>query len=202
MRLTRASVIMAAASLMVVAAPAMATDGPADCRALLGARVDDVIEVNGLVARVQQIDIRTSKVLPRDGKYIIIPNSNLIGEKVVNWSHGSELTRLNINVAVKYGSDTALVRDLLYNAALRHPDVSKNREIIVRFEDFGDHGLKFSVFCWARKTWVVETLQSEIRFDIDQQFRTHGIVVPVPQQEMYIYPAGKDDTDPFRDSIR
>ncbi len=165
-------------------------------------KVGDVIEVNGLVARVQQIDIRTSKVLTRDGKYIIIPNSNLIGEKVVNWSHGSELTRFNINVSVKFGSDTVLVRDLLYNAALRHPDVSKNREIIVRFEDFGENGLKFSVFFWARKTWVVETLQSEIRFDIDQQFRAHGIKVPVPQQEMYIYPSGKGNDNPFSDTTQ
>jgi small-conductance mechanosensitive channel len=150
-------------------------------------KVGDVIEVDGLVARVQQIDIRTSKVLTRDGKYIIIPNSNLIGEKVVNWNHGSELTRFNINVNVKFGTDTSLVRDILYNSALKHPDVSKNREIIVRFEDFGENGLKFSVFFWARKTWVVETLQSEIRFEIDQQFRSQGILVTIPQREMYVY---------------
>jgi small-conductance mechanosensitive channel len=151
-------------------------------------KVGDVIEVNGLVARVQQIDIRTSKVLTRDGKYIIIPNSNLVGEKVVNWSHGSELTRFQVNVRVKYGTDTSLVRDILYNAALKHPDVSKNREIIVRFEDFGESGLHFSVFFWARKTWVIETLQSEIRFDIDQQFRYNGLQVPVPQREVRVSP--------------
>lgn len=149
-------------------------------------KVGDVIEVNGLVARVQQIDIRTSKVLTRDGKYIIIPNSNLVGEKVVNWSHGTELTRFNINVKVRYGSDTNLVKEMLYGCALRHPDVSKNREIIVRFEDFGDHGLHFSVFFWARKTWVVETLQSEIRFEIDKQFRELGIQVPYPQLDLHV----------------
>lgn len=149
-------------------------------------KVGDVIEVNGLVARVQQIDIRTSKVLTRDGKYIIIPNSNLVGEKVVNWSHGTELTRFNINVRVRYGSDTSHVKELLYGCALRHPDVSKNREIIVRFEDFGENGLHFSVYFWARKTWVVETLLSEIRFDIDHQFRSHGIQVPLPQLDLRI----------------
>ncbi len=149
-------------------------------------KVGDVIEVDGLVARVKQIDIRTSKVMTRDGKYIIIPNSKLIGENVVNWSHGSTLTRFNIKVGVKYGSDTALVKEVLYNCALRHPDVSKNREIIVRFDDFGDSALMFSVFFWAKKTWVVETLQSEIRFDIDRQFREHDIHIPFPQRDLHI----------------
>jgi len=159
-------------------------------------KVGDVIEVDGLVARVKQIDIRTSKVMTRDGKYIIIPNSKLIGENVVNWSHGSKLTRFNIKVGVKYGSDTALVKDVLYNCALRHPDVSKNREIIVRFDDFGDSALLFTVFFWAKKTWVVETLQSEIRFDIDRQFREKGIHIPFPQRDLHLMTV--PDKGPFK----
>ncbi|MCH2214685.1 MAG: mechanosensitive ion channel [Flavobacteriales bacterium] len=149
-------------------------------------KVGDVIEVDGLVAKVKQIDIRTSKVITRNGKYIIIPNSKLIGEKVVNWSHGSELTRFNVEVGVKYGSDTALVKEVLYNCVLRHPDVSKNREIIVRFDNFGDSALIFTVFFWAKKTWVVETLQSEIRFEVDREFREKGITVPFPQRDIHI----------------
>lgn len=156
-------------------------------------KVGDVIEVDGLVARVEQIDIRTSKVMTRDGKYIIIPNSKLIGENVVNWSHGSKLTRFNIKVGVKYGSDTAMVKDVLYNCALRHPDVSKNREIIVRFDDFGDSALIFTVFFWAKKTWVVETLQSEIRFDIDRQFREKGIHIPFPQRDLHLVTVPEKD---------
>ena len=156
-------------------------------------KVGDVIEMDtGLVARVQQIDIRTSKVITRDGKYIIIPNSKLIGERVVNWSHGTVLTRFKIEVSVKYGSDTNLVKDVLYNCALRHPDVSKNREIIVRFEEFGDSGLLFHLYFWAKKTWVVETLQSEIRFDIDRQFRKLNIIVPYPQRDLHIISPERD----------
>ena len=159
-------------------------------------KVGDVIEVDGLVARVKQIDIRTSKVLTRNGKYIIIPNSKLIGEKVVNWSHGTELTRFNVEVGVKYGSDTSLVKDVLYNCALRHPDVSKNREIIVRFDNFGDSALIFTVFFWAKKTWVVETLQSEIRFEIDREFRKNNIQIPFPQRDLHLITT-PSDKNPF-----
>jgi small-conductance mechanosensitive channel len=160
-------------------------------------KVGDVIEVQGIVARVQQIDIRTSKVMTRDGKYIIIPNSKLVGEHVVNWTHSSELTRFAIKVHVKFGSDTSLVKDVLYNCALRHPDVSKNREIIVRFEEFGEHAFYFNVFFWARKTWVVETLQSEIRLDIDRQFRKHGIQIPYPQRDLHIVQSSEGAPPPF-----
>lgn len=149
-------------------------------------KVGDVIEIEGLVARVQQIDIRTTKVITRDGKYIIIPNSKLTGERVVNWTHGAALTRFQVNVTIAAESDTVLAKEVLYNCAIRHPDVSKNREIIVRFENFGASGFDFIVFFWAKKTWVVETLQSEIRFEIDRQFRKHNIEIPNPQRDVRI----------------
>ncbi len=158
-------------------------------------KVGDVIEVGGIVARVQQIDIRTSKVMTRNGKYIIIPNSKLVGEQVTNWSHASVLTRFEVQTRVAFGTDTLLAKDLIYNAALHHPDVSKNREIIVRFEEFGESGLHFSLFFWAKKTWVVETLQSEIRFEIDRQFRKNNIRIPFPQRDIHVIP--REDHSPL-----
>lgn len=157
-------------------------------------KVGDVIEVGGIVARVQQIDIRTSKVMTRNGKYIIIPNSKLVGEQVTNWSHASVLTRFEVKTRVAFGTDTLLAKDLIYNAALHHPDVSKNREIIVRFEEFGESGLHFSLFFWAKKTWVVETLQSEIRFEIDRQFRKNKIRIPFPQRDIHVIPREGDSS--------
>ncbi len=155
-------------------------------------KVGDVIEIeDGLVAKVQQIDIRTSKVITRDGKYIIIPNSKLVGEQVVNWSHSSALTRFRIDVNVRYGSNTKLVKEVLYNCALRHPDVSKNKQIIVLFDNFGENGLDFRLYFWAKKTWVAETLQSEIRFEIEREFAENDIHVPFPQRVIHM-PKQKD----------
>lgn len=159
-------------------------------------KVGDVIEIDGLVARVQQIDIRTSKVMTRDGKYIIIPNSNLTSERVVNWSHGATLTRFSIVVRVAFGSDTTEVKDILYNCALRHPDVSKNKEIIVRFEHFGEFYFEFVVFFWAKKTWIVETTQSEIRLEIDRQFRKHGVQIPYPQRDLHFGAGARNPGSP------
>lgn len=149
-------------------------------------QVGDVIEFEGLVARVVRIDVRTSKIINRDGNIIIVPNRKLTSENLHNWSHGSDLSRFFVSVGVAYGSDVEKVRDILYSCALQHPDVSKNRPIQVRFEDFGESSLDFKVFFWAFRSWDVEFLRSDIRFAIDKAFRENSIQIPFPQRDLHI----------------
>lgn len=149
-------------------------------------KVGDVIELNGLVARVDRIDIRTSKVVTRDGNYIIIPNSTLTRDNLINWSHSSQMARFKISLRVNFGSDTQKVRQILHEVAENHPEVSTNRPIIVRFSDFGENGLHFELFFWAVQTWTIETIMSDLRFEIDRIFRREGINVPVPQRDIHI----------------
>ncbi len=149
-------------------------------------KVGDVIELNGLVARVDRIDIRTSKVVTRDGNYIIIPNSTLTRDNIINWSHSSQMARFKVSVRVAYGSDTHKVRQILNEIAENHPEVSTNRPIIVRFSDFGENGLHFELFFWAMQTWTIETIMSDLRFEIDRLFRHEGINIPLPQRDIHI----------------
>ncbi len=149
-------------------------------------QVGDVIESEGLVARVLHIDIRTSKVITRDGNIIIVPNRMLTSEKLNNWSHGSELSRFHITVGVAYGSDVEKVKKIMYQAALGHPDVSKNKPIMIRFEDFGDSALIFRVFFWAYRSWDVEVLKSDLRFAVNKSFQENGVVIPFPQRDLHV----------------
>ena len=149
-------------------------------------QVGDVIEFDGMIARVVRIDVRTSKIINRDGNIIIVPNRKLTSENLNNWSHGSDLSRFNIGVGVAYGSDVEKVRDLLYQCALGHPDVSKNRPISVRFEEFGESALNFSVYFWAYRSWDVEVLKSDIRFAINKAFKENGVTIPFPQRDLHI----------------
>jgi small-conductance mechanosensitive channel len=159
-------------------------------------KVGDVIEINnGIVARVTRIDVRTSKVITQDGNFLIIPNSKLTTDIINNWSHGNLLTRFNISVRVAFGSDTIKVREILYDCAIRHPQVSKQENIVVRFADFGDSALKFELFFWANQTWLVETVKSDLRYEIDKRFREEGISIPVPQRELRMV------TDPVKKDI-
>lgn len=149
-------------------------------------KVGDIIEIDGLVAQVKRIDIRTSKVLTRDGNVIIVPNRKLTSENLSNWTISNDLSRYNVEVGVAYGSEVEKVRKILYECALKHPDIEKTREILVRFDDFGDSALKFSLYFWSRRSWDIPILLSDIRFAIDREFRDHGVQIPFPQRDLHI----------------
>jgi small-conductance mechanosensitive channel len=155
-------------------------------------KVGDIIRIANpnsnepMVARVLKINVRTTKIESRDGNTLIIPNSLLTQSMVENWSFGSDLARFIIKVGVAYGSDTELVKNLLKQAALSHPEVNKSKPVIVRLIDFGDNALEMELLFWADQTWQVELHKSEIRFEIDRLFRQHNVRIPYPQRTLHI----------------
>ena len=150
-------------------------------------KVGDVVEMpSEEICKVEHIFIRTSQLKTLDGKIIIVPNSNLTKDNVINWSISEKVTRFHVSVGVAYGSDTQKVKDILYQCALKHPHVEKRRNIAVILEDFGDYSLQFKVFFWAKKTWEILNIKSDIRFAIDQAFRQNNIKIPYPQRDLHI----------------
>ena len=121
-----------------------------------------------------------------DGKTIIVPNSFLTKENIVNWTISDKITRFHISVTVAFGSDTQLVKELLYQCALKHPMVEKRRNIIIELEDFGEYGLKFNVYFWLQQTWEIISIKSDIRLAIDQAFRNNNIKIPFPQRDLHL----------------
>ncbi|MFT5601417.1 MAG: small-conductance mechanosensitive channel [Flavobacteriales bacterium] len=149
-------------------------------------KVGDIVEINGEIARVQKISLRTSHIKTTEGKIMIVPNSKFTEELVTNWSISDKVNRFHINVSVAYGTDTQLVKNLLYDIALKHPKVEKNREILIMFDNFGDNGLEFQLYFWAKQAWEIRVMQSELRFEIDKQFRENSITIPFPQRDLHI----------------
>lgn len=148
--------------------------------------VDDIIEVDEMVAKVKRIGLRTSELETRDNIIILVPNSKLVSDNVINWSHNRKFTRFRVSVGVAYGSNVELVRKLLYDATIIHPDVSNDKEPTVRFTDFGDSALLFEVLFWSNNMFEIENVRSEIRFTIDQMFRQHNVQIPFPQRDIHI----------------
>ena len=155
-------------------------------------KVGDVIEVqkfNGqanLVASVEQINLRTSKVKTTFDKILIIPNSQLTHESVVNWSLGKKVARFSILVTVSYGSDTEKVKTILMECARNHPRVAKSKDVIVWLKNFGSDGLEMELTFWATQTFAIEQHKSDIRFAIDHEFRKEGITIPFPQRDVHV----------------
>ncbi len=152
-------------------------------------QVGNVLEVDNIIGRVKSIQLRTSKVISRDGIIIIIPNHKFISENVVNWSNSSRATRFKIKVGVAYGSDVEKVRDLLLECALKNNSVikeSKDLSPIVRLIDFGSSSLDFELLFWSKNVFRVETTLSDIRFDIVKSFNTNNISIPFPQMDVHM----------------
>lgn len=158
-------------------------------------KVDDIVEIEGLVGRVNEIGIRTTKITSRDGIVSIIPNSKLVNDKVINWSHTVKSTRFDVMVGVAYGSDVELVKKVLLECAMESEHINKDPEPQVRFEDFGDSSLNFRLLFWTNRIFRVESLKSDLRFLIDKKFRENKVQIPFPQRDIHIVSGSLNKSD-------
>jgi len=148
--------------------------------------VGDIVELNNIVGRVNSISVRTSKIETRDRIVIIVPNSKLVSDNVINWSHKRDVTRFNIKVGVAYGSNVKLVMKLLVDAAKEHPDVVSNPEPTSRLIDFGESSLDFELLFFTKKMFDIEFIRSEIRVSIEEKFNKHHVTIPFPQRDLHL----------------
>ena len=127
-------------------------------------KVGDILEIDGDVVKIQDIGFRTSKGLNRDEISIIIPNSLITTNKVINWSHQSNLTRFKISVGVAYGSDIDLVCKVLEESTRQHKEISNELEIDIRFLDFGTSSLDFQILFYSENIFQIEKVIDPLKY--------------------------------------
>ncbi len=149
-------------------------------------KVNDIIEVNGLFCKVQRINIRTTTVLTRDDKYIILPNSTLTGNQLINWTHLHNTSRFEIRIGVDYSADISLAMKLITGVAGEHPLVVKDPEPYVRLFDFGNSSIDLVLLFWSDEIFRVENIKSEIRIKILEKLKENNITIPFPQRVVHI----------------
>jgi len=158
-------------------------------------KIDDVLEIDGDVVKIEGIGLRTSKALNRDDISIIIPNSLITTSKVINWSHQSKKTRFKIDVGVAYGSDVEKVIKILEESAFEHPEVS-NRELVeARLMNFGNSSLDFQLLFFSKNIFRIGKAKSDIRRIINKKFAENKVTIPFPQMDLHLRSntAGKID---------
>ncbi len=149
-------------------------------------KINDILEIDGDIVRIQEIGLRTSKGLNRDEISIIIPNSLITTNKVINWSHQTKKTRFRINVGVAYGSDVDKVLKVLEESALDHPDIHDKHLIEARFIEFNNSSLDFQVLFFSENVFRIEKVKSDIRKIINRKFIENGIKIPFPQLDVHM----------------
>jgi len=149
-------------------------------------RINDVLEIDGDIVKIEGIGLRTSKGLNRDDISIIIPNSLITTNKVINWSHQSKKTRFKINVGVAYGSDVDLVIKVLKESAMEHPELKDEQLVDVRFVEFNNSSLDFQILFFSESIFRIEKVKSEIRKTINRKLIENKITIPFPQMDLHL----------------
>ncbi|MFQ6537682.1 MULTISPECIES: mechanosensitive ion channel family protein [Aphanothece] len=149
-------------------------------------QVGDFVEIGDLQGSVESLGLRSTKVTTLDRVTIIVPNSEFLESRVINWSHGSPVSRLQVPVGVAYGSDTGAVREALIAACRDNPAVLKAPPPRVYFSSFGDSALNFTLLVWTREPRRQYEIVSDLNFRIEALLRERGITVPFPQRDLHL----------------
>lgn len=150
--------------------------------------VNDILEVDGIVGKVVNVGIRTTKIKTRDDKVMLIPNHFFMSDKLVNWTQNKLETRFSLSVGVAYGSDTSLVKKILVEVGGEHSKVLKKPLPEVLFQDFADSSLNFDLIFYIDDVFNEKKIKSDLRFMIDKKFRKNNIAIPFPQRDIHVIP--------------
>jgi small-conductance mechanosensitive channel len=147
----------------------------------------DIIEIDGMIGIVKELGLRTTKISTRDDISVILPNSKLTNQGVINWSHQNKSTRFHIAVGVAYGSDTRLVEEVLIKCLKEHHDVHAKPAPSIQFTNFGSSSLEFNANFHSSNLFRIEFTKSELRYSIDEAFRENNITIAFPQMDVWMH---------------
>ena len=144
--------------------------------------IGDVIKLDGEVGRVKEINLRTSKLLTRDGHTMIVPNHKFITENVLNWTHqDAQPAAFRILIRAAYDVDENQLTAVLHSVVLAHPDVmtqDPERQPQVALLEFQEKCVLYEVRFWTEKQFEADQVQSALRFAFLQEMRKLGIPFP------------------------
>ena len=153
-------------------------------------RVGDHVTIVDDEGDVQSINLRTTVVVTNDRVSIIVPNSRLVSQRLINWSYGDPRVRIEIPVGVAYSSDVDVVTGTLLRAAEGVDNVLTDPPPKVQFLKFGDYSLDFRLLVWTNRPRLHPQIRSDVNYRIEKLFREAGIEIPFPQTELRLREGG------------
>lgn len=151
----------------------------------------DIINLeNGVTGEVKKVAIRSTIIRTVNGDDVIVPNSELVSNKVNTWTYGDDWRRLTIPFGVSYASDPDEIVRLALEAAreveITREDVS--HPVCIFFEGYGDNSLDFSIKVWCRmfQLRALSGLRSDYYFSLFKKLKKAGIEIPFPQRDLHL----------------
>jgi small-conductance mechanosensitive channel len=150
-------------------------------------RVGDRIQLeSGEKGDVHDIGLRSTKILTFDNTLIVVPNHQIINEKVTNLSYPDPQIRVSINVGVAYGTDLVKAKKILEEICTANSDVLESPPPKAYFISFGDSSLDLKVVCRVAKWGKQWGVSEELRMEINRVFEEEGIEIPFPQSVVHL----------------
>lgn len=147
--------------------------------------VGDFIEWQGLSGYVAEISLRSTVIRTITERYIIVPNSNLVGDKVINWTYHNTKGWVSLPIQVAHESDPVAVIEVLMDSAYLEETVSLERAPEVYFVGFSEYSLDFQLWVWVTQIDRKYITESSLRFIIEQNLRQHGIKLASPRMDLW-----------------
>ncbi len=167
-------------------------------------RIGDFVEIDNTMGTVELIGNRSTRIRRVDGVHLLVPNSRLLEQTVVNWTLVDKEIRTMVRVGVEYGSPVRSVAELILEAVRAQPESKDEPAPTVVFEDFGDSALIFDSYFWCDVGGekLLRDIRSEIRFRITEMFAENGITIAFPQRDVHLDSTGPLEVRVFRSDER
>ncbi|PKL87328.1 MAG: mechanosensitive ion channel protein MscS [Ignavibacteriae bacterium HGW-Ignavibacteriae-2] len=149
-------------------------------------RVGDRVTVGETEGDVTNISIRATSIRSVNNISIIVPNSEFISGRVINWTHGDKKIRIDLEIGVSYNSDLDLVLRVLKEIAVQNAEVLESPEPEVHLKTFGDSSWNMHLRVWIPNPKRFHYVRSELNCAIVRKFKEHNIEIPFPQRDIHI----------------
>lgn len=151
----------------------------------------DVISLDGTFGWITELGARYASVLTRDGREYLIPNEDFITSQVINWSHSSDLVRLEIKFGVAYNSDPHEVKRLASEAPLTVSRVVKLPKPVCHIVNFGDSSIDFTLRFWIKdSTAGLTNVRGDVYLALWDTLKENNIEIPFPRRDVTILSDG------------
>src|ERR1700716_1806727 len=146
----------------------------------------DLVTIGDSTGRINEMKTRYISVAAGDGREFLIPNEDLVTQKVVNWTYTDKNTLVKVNFGTSYDADPRLVCQLAIGVAEAAPRFIKAKPANCLLAEFAEAGMKFSLTFWIPDPDGMDHVKSEVMLSLWDAFKRTGIRVPYPVREIRI----------------
>ena len=146
--------------------------------------VGDIIEAGEIQGTVRRIGIRASVVRTFSGAEIIVPNAQLVTERVTNWTLSDRLRRIDLPVGVNYSAHPKKVIEMLETVARAHPRVLRQPPPQAFFTGYGDSSINFELRAWTDQFDQWSQIRSDLAVAVYDAAHAAGMPFPFPQRDV------------------